>query len=460
METSGPFAPPAAVPPARDLSDAALWEVLERLRAKHGVVGAQVAIDRAGTVSDAASGLLNVEMGSTATTDALFQIGSITKVWTATLVMQLVDEGVLDLDAPVVTYLPDLPSAEPQRMARVTVRHLLTHSSGIEGDVFTDTGRGDDCLARYVDGLGGIGFVHAPGALTSYSNTSYVIAGRLIEAVTGRVWDDVLRERLVEPLGLTHTETLPERLPRYAVAHGHAADAEGRMALVPRWSIPRSSGPAGIIAARARDVAAFARMHLADGVAPGGHRILSAASVAEMRREQSAAPELARRGIGWGFEDWSDTTHGHDGATYGQLAFLRVVPEHDLVVVLLTNGGDGITMFAELAAEALGIEVPPPPRPPVPLPDVDLARFAGTFRRHGTVFRLTPDGDGIAAEITQEAAASDSQEETTIPLRFVATAEDTIMTQFHGSSWFTGHLVEVDGVEFLHFGGRANRRVD
>ena len=88
--------------------------------------------------------------GVAATTDSVFQIGSITKVWTATVVMQLVDEGLLDLDAPVAEVLPELRLADPDVDQEVTIRHLLTHTSGIDGDVFTDTGRGDDCLEKYV----------------------------------------------------------------------------------------------------------------------------------------------------------------------------------------------------------------------------------------------------------------------------------------------------------------------
>ena len=93
---------------------------------------------------------LNKDTGVEATTDSVFQIGSITKVWTATVAMQLVDEGLLDLDAPVADVLPELRLADPDVAKRVTMRHLLTHTSGIDGDVFTDTGRGDDCLEKYV----------------------------------------------------------------------------------------------------------------------------------------------------------------------------------------------------------------------------------------------------------------------------------------------------------------------
>ena len=103
-----------------------------------------------------ATGLLNKETGVEATPDSVFQIGSMTKVWTATVVMQLVDEGKLDLDAPISRRAARAEARRtPTSPRRVTMRHLLTHTSGIDGDVFTDTGRGDDCLEKYVGGARG-----------------------------------------------------------------------------------------------------------------------------------------------------------------------------------------------------------------------------------------------------------------------------------------------------------------
>ncbi|QTV79594.1 serine hydrolase domain-containing protein [Microbacterium sp. NIBRBAC000506063] len=99
----------------------------------------------------AAHGVLHVGTGAPVSTESLFQIGSITKVWTASLVMQLADSGALDLDAPVVEVVPSLELSSSARA--VTTRHLLSHTSGLEGDIFTDTGRGDDCVARYVEEL-------------------------------------------------------------------------------------------------------------------------------------------------------------------------------------------------------------------------------------------------------------------------------------------------------------------
>src|SRR3954451_9285933 len=115
-------------------------EQLPVLVEKYQVPGAAWAVLADGEVVDGAAGLLHTGTGVEATADSLFQIGSITKLWTATLVMQLVDEGKVDLDATVRTYLPEFRIGDEDAAARITVRQLLNHTSGFEGDIFTDTG--------------------------------------------------------------------------------------------------------------------------------------------------------------------------------------------------------------------------------------------------------------------------------------------------------------------------------
>ena len=128
---------------------------LGELAAARSLPGAALGIWHDGEETLSSYGVLSTATGVTATPDSLFQIGSITKVWTATMIMQLVEEGRLTLDATVAEVLPGSPSSAPRTAsAEVTVRHLLTHTSGIDGDIFTDTGRGDDCVERYVDAAG------------------------------------------------------------------------------------------------------------------------------------------------------------------------------------------------------------------------------------------------------------------------------------------------------------------
>src|SRR5712692_6310719 len=111
----------------------------------------------------------------------------------ATLIMMLVDEGRLDIDAPVKQYLPTFAVRDPHARDTVTVRNLLCHTSGFDGDVFLDTGRGDDALARYLEQISDLPQICQPGTIWSYSNSGYAILGRLVEVITGSAFEDALR---------------------------------------------------------------------------------------------------------------------------------------------------------------------------------------------------------------------------------------------------------------------------
>src|SRR5687768_12567477 len=149
-------------------------ERLRELAVAAEVTGAVLGIWRDGATTVVPYGALNAATGVETTEDSLFQIGSISKAWTASMIVQLAAEGRLRLDDPIVKLLPEAPVDR-----RVTVRHLLTHTSGIDGDVFTDTGRGDDCLERYVGLLGDVDQLFEPGTAYSYCNAGFVLLGRL-----------------------------------------------------------------------------------------------------------------------------------------------------------------------------------------------------------------------------------------------------------------------------------------
>ena len=174
--------------------DRAHWQRrLEVLAKKHHVPGAQLGILDGDEIVDVAYGVLNNRTGQPATTDSVFQIGSISKVWTATVVMQLVDEGLIALDTPVVEVLPELQLSDPDVTKQLTIWHLLTHTSGIDGDVFTDTGRGDDCLEKYTELLADVAQNHPLGATWSYCNSGWSLLGRVIEKLTDQTWDQAMR---------------------------------------------------------------------------------------------------------------------------------------------------------------------------------------------------------------------------------------------------------------------------
>lgn len=383
--------------------DTARWQArLDELCAAHQVPGASLAVLTGESIHELASGVLHRGTGVEVTADSVFQIGSITKVYTATLVMGLVDEGLLDLDARVVDVLPDFAVADPQATAVVTVRQLLSHTSGISGDFTHDTGRGDDCLARYVEACARVGQDCPPGASISYSSTGYNVLGRIVEVLTGQTWDAALRERICVPLGLTSTVTLPEEVLRFRAAMGHLGEPGRMPEVAPAWNpLPRSSGPyGGVLCATAADVVRFARMHLDGGTAPDGTRLLSAASAAAMRRHEVEAPDRwtvdARWwGLGWAMPGWEGgEVFGHDGATIGQRAYLRVVPGARLAVALLTNSGTGAVggvytaLFRELLAEFTTVRIAEEFAPgPVPV-TTDIGPFAGRYLREGVAITV------------------------------------------------------------------------
>src|SRR5690242_10544171 len=191
--------------------DAANWTArLNEIATEARVPGAALGIWADGQEILAAAGELNTATKVSVTADSLFQVGSITKIWTATMIMQLVDEGQLSLDTTVAEVLPGARLGAGDVSGQVTVRHLLTHTSGVDGDVFTDTGRGDDCLEKYVAQLSDVAQNHPLGATWSYCNSGFSLAGRVIEKLTGGTWDEAVRTRIAGPLGLKRTVTLPE----------------------------------------------------------------------------------------------------------------------------------------------------------------------------------------------------------------------------------------------------------
>jgi CubicO group peptidase (beta-lactamase class C family) len=440
-----------------------LHDLLSEAVARHRVPGATLAVLDGTDVTVAATGVLHRGTGVQATSDSLFQIGSITKVWTATLLAQLVAEGRIEFGTPVAEVLPEFRVADPDVSAAVTVHHLLTHTSGIESDVFTDTGRGDDCVACYVTGCANVGQVHPLGATLSYCNTGFVIAGRLVEVLTGQVWDVALGERLIEPLRLTHTVTLPEDVLRFRAAMGHLADPGEQPEPAPQWSLPRSIGPAGLICASAGDLIEFARMHLRGGRGPQGEEILRGDLAAEMQRIHAEVPNPQWRcdhwGLGWFLCDWDGATaYGHDGETIGQYAFLRIDPDHGVAVALLTNGGDATAAYAELFgrlfADLCGVGVPSfaPPRDP---PSLDGAAHVGTYERHGTRIMITATTDGLVCrtESTEELAGL----YPAVQYELVPVREDLYAARDKGHElWEAIRFYQLDGGQrYIHFAGYA-----
>ncbi|KFI52453.1 serine hydrolase domain-containing protein [Bifidobacterium biavatii] len=391
-----------------------LQELLDRAIADYGVPGAQVGVvapaggivaanDPAGcrlAADTVWSGIVNKTTGYPVQRDTLFQIGSISKIWTTVLAMQLVDEGQLSLDTRVKDVLPDFRIINsPEITYGCTIRHLMCHTNGIEGDAFPSTlGRGDDCVAKYVDYIGKFPARTPLGGPLSYSNGAFVVLGRVVEVLHGMTWDAALRKYIAEPCGFDHVWTLPEDVLRYSSALGHYRAVANDQQVFPApveptdtWQLPRSSGPCGQVSASIGDLLGFATLFLNGGVAPNGKRVLSARSAELMAREQVSLREQGIENVGWALgwqlPNWGDEpAFGHGGATEGQRANIVVFPNRRIVVATLTNADAGTQMASHIARELAnraGIAAPPS----VTLSDRrltadEIATIVGVYERH------------------------------------------------------------------------------
>ncbi|HEX9889799.1 MAG TPA: serine hydrolase domain-containing protein [Nitriliruptorales bacterium] len=389
------------------IGEADLQQLVTDLRERHGIPGAVAGVLQDGQRSLAGTGTANLASGVEMTPDTVFLLGSITKTWMGTMVMRLVDDGTLDLDAPVREYLPDFRLADEDLAQQVTVRHLVTHSSGIDaGDFILECGRNPDAVQRYVEALATAGWLHDPGRWATYNNAGYVVAGRIMEVIAGTGWDDVVRELLLEPLELTRTGLTADHavLHRAAVGHFPSSRPDGLPQPTTAYMLPYSMGPAGAtLVTSVDDVLSFAQLHLDQGVTPSGQRLLEPESVALMQTHQVSVPAPAGTGFGitWGRSERDGVTVlSHGGGSNGGRAMLYVIPERRFACVAFANHSQSLGFHVELARELTGGQGPATALDQLPEPrsGIDLQPYEGTYERWG--LRTTVDADGDELVLT------------------------------------------------------------
>ena len=213
---------------------------MKRLR----VPGAALGIWHKGREYTAGFGVTSVEHPLPVTPDTLFQVGSISKTFTASLLMKLVEQGLVDLDAPVKKYIKNFKLQDKKVEKLVTVRQLLTHMGGWVGDYFNDFGNGDEALARMVKEIATLPQIQPLGKIWSYNNTGFNIAARIIEVVTGRPYEQAVQEMIFDPLKLKMSFFYPsDILITHRFVVGHYLD-KNKVHVSRPWAIGRAgNGP-------------------------------------------------------------------------------------------------------------------------------------------------------------------------------------------------------------------------
>jgi CubicO group peptidase (beta-lactamase class C family) len=365
------------LPTSREASDEfrSIRGLVRRLMRQGGVPGAAVGVWHDGKEEVEAFGV--TDEGAAATASSRFQIGSITKTYTATLALVLADEGLVDLDEPVRTYLPDLRLRDPAAAEVVSLRHLLTHSAGFDGDeLFGDLGDGDDALARYVEQLHRLAPIAPPGALYGYCNAGFCLAGHVLEVVADAGFEQLVRGRILEPLELRESGFEPA-------------------------AVGRARAPAGGLACSVRDLLRWARFHLGDRPA-AGRRVLPAEALRSMQEPALPAGVDQWAGLAWRLTSVDGLrVVGHGGGTPAHRAELWIVPERDFACALLLNRrDDDIDSLADgigrgAVARYLGVSAEPVAPIPIELSEAQLAGYTGRYETGLIAVDLVADSGGL-----------------------------------------------------------------
>jgi CubicO group peptidase (beta-lactamase class C family) len=453
-----------------------LQDTVEELAKELEVPGVAVGIVHEGQEHYAYAGVTSVDNPLPVDESTVFQFGSTGKTYTATAIMRLVEQGKVDLDATVRTYVPELRLKDEDVAAKVTVLQLLNHTAGWSGDFMEDMGPGDDALERFVAAMEGIDQVTPLGSTVSYNNASLCLAGRVIEKVTGSTYERAISDLLLEPLGMTSTWFFPADVMTRRFVVGHNRHEDGRITVARPWAMPRSTAPAGGMVANAKDQIRWARFHLGDGTAADGTRVLGESLLKQMQQPTAEMPGSALGdavGVSWllGEVDGVPTV-GHGGTTNGQHSDFLLVPSRGFGVTSLTNcGPNGPVLNHRVVKWALerflGLVQREPE--PVKVPDADLAPYTGRFETIAAVVELEARDGWLWAKVdikpemarVLSEAGEEIPDQPPMPLALISGYTDRYVVPEGDGKGMKGYFQRAaDGtVDGVHLGGRLATRV-
>jgi len=328
-------------------------------------------------------------------------IGSLTKSFTALAIMQLVEAGKVELDAPVQRYLSWFRVADPQASAQMTVRHLLNQTSGFSQPAgiiplanFDDR---PDAAERQARALSTYKLAHPPGSTWDYCNLNYNLLGLIIQAASGEHYADYIQEHIFDPLEMKHSYTSKPAAKGDGLAVGHMSCFAIPIP-VPDLTVPSGSLPSGQLISSAEDMAHYLSAHL-NGGSSDNAQILSPEGIAEMHHPAVKASqmgiEFGAYGMGWMIEGTSQGRRiFHKGTVPDFFAYMALLPEQKRGFVLLVNANHLMIDFAldqvgsNVASLLAGMQPKPAPLGFIPwvqrgsllIPILQIAGIAATLR--------------------------------------------------------------------------------
>lgn len=381
-----------------------LGRLLDRLIRRHAVPGAQLAVLHQGTTTMVTAGEEQYGGGRPVTPDSRFPVGSLTKPFTAALLMTLADEGEVEPEIPLGKQFEEFAGLPGDLGSALTLRHVLAHTGGLPGSHPAEHPPAD--RGQYLRSACEETAVCPPGAAFSYSNIGLVAAGRVAELALGMSWEEAVTSVLLRPLGIraafvTASGAATSHVP------GHAASPALGTARPVAQLLPPVEAPSGALALSAADLLRFGTLFTAAPVRPCAP-LLPAPRVTEAMRRIEPNTDAFGLADAWGLglahylAPDGRTWVGHDGTGDGTSCHLRIDPQDGTVVALTGNAGSGLALWDDLVEELAeaGIAVATHPftrlRGDVPpAPDTVIARCAGIYRNGATAYRLVRDGEGL-----------------------------------------------------------------
>ncbi len=380
-----------------------LGELITRLMEKHRVPGVAAGIQSDGKIQKAGFGITNIEHPLDVTAETLFQVGSISKTVTATMIMMLVEAGQVDLEATFQSYFPEFRVKDETAASQATIRHMLTHTSGWAGDVFEDTGQGDDAAARYMALMADAEQLAPIGTFYSYNNANFYLLGHLIETVTGESYRSAVQRMVFEPLGMTHTYLDPADVITHRFVVGHQISNDVVKVGRP-WAMPRALYPVGGIVTCVGDLLAYAQFHMGDGRTNEGKRLLTAESLALMQQVHfEIGGSDQAMGLAWKINDYDGVrVISHGGGTKGQISRLVIAPSKNFAFAIFTNADEGGHITEDgtrwVLKEYLGIETADPE--PIEVAESALEAYTGHYSRPYADIELTVEDGQLKGQTT------------------------------------------------------------
>lgn len=418
-----------------------LCDSIQTTMTRVGIPGAAIGVLHDGEIHASGLGITHIEHPLDVDADTLMQIGSVTKTFTGTATMMLVEDDKLELDTPIQEIMPDFQLRDNKTAEQVTTRHLLTHVGGWTGDYFDDFGDGDSALAQYVNAVKTMPQITQLGKYWSYNNAAFGIAGRVIEVLSGQTYEDFVAERIFKPLGMDKTFFFERDVMLHRFAVGHHVSSDGATVANP-WPIARAANAAGRISSTVNDMLKYAQFHLSGGLAADGTRLLSQPAVEQMQESQiEVGGFLDAMGISWMLDDIDGVkiVH-HGGATNGQLALLTLIPEQSLAFMLLTNGSDmGRELIngtnAWILREYAGLQTPPPSS--IDKAADTLADYTGSYSARLMDVHISQQNNQLVLQSTQKGGfplpSSPAPQEQPPPLHLAFDSEDTVFVTDDGA---------------------------